>query len=265
MAHKVRLIASDLDGTLLLNGAQALQAGTPELIHRITTSGIIFLAASGRQYANLQRLFAPVKSEIGYLCENGCLSFLDGEMLSQEFMPYELGQELIREIKNTPGAEVAVSGVETTYIENTNSEFYHHLHDVVHNNVHPVNDIFKAREPYMKISMYEKGGLQRVDYWKEKFGDKCTVVTGGSEWLDCMPKGVHKGLAIKKILERLNIDPEDVIAFGDNENDREMLLYVGCPITMESARPDIRAFGKYTTDTVEHALERILDGEGYNW
>ena len=61
MSRKIKLVASDLDGTLLLNGAQSLQPGTCQLIHRLCQKGVIFLAASGRQYANLQRLFAPVR------------------------------------------------------------------------------------------------------------------------------------------------------------------------------------------------------------
>ena len=54
-----------MDGTLLLNGAQELQPKTYELIQKLMDKGIIFVAASGRQYANLRRLFAPVENKIG--------------------------------------------------------------------------------------------------------------------------------------------------------------------------------------------------------
>ena len=57
----IKLIASDLDGTLLLNHAQSLNPGTAELIHELTKQGRIFAAASGRQYPNLYRLFHGVE------------------------------------------------------------------------------------------------------------------------------------------------------------------------------------------------------------
>ena len=87
----IKLIASDLDGTLLLNGAQSLREETCRLIHRLyTEKGIRFVSASGRQYDNQRRLFAPVADEIAYICENGCLSFCEGDMLHLELMDRKL-------------------------------------------------------------------------------------------------------------------------------------------------------------------------------
>lgn len=265
MAHKVAMIASDLDGTLLRNGAQSLAPEVFALIRRLQERGIVFYAASGRQYASLRRLFAPVADDIGYICENGCLSFFKGRKISQSTMPVEVGRELIRAIQEADGLEVMVSGVETCYIEPKANEFASLLRDVVGNNVTVVDSLMDLPEPYMKISFYEKGGLTDVRPWQERFGKKCTVQTGGSEWLDVMPKHVNKWTAIEANLARLGISADDVIAFGDNENDRQMLCHVGCPITMDQALADIRILGRYHTEAVEASLLRILDGAGYDW
>ena len=56
----IKLVASDLDGTLLLNGAQSLPEELFPLIKELKELGILFVAASGRQYANMKRMFAPV-------------------------------------------------------------------------------------------------------------------------------------------------------------------------------------------------------------
>ena len=48
----IKLIASDLDGTLLQNGAQELTPRAIDLVRKLTEKGIYFVAASGRQYAN---------------------------------------------------------------------------------------------------------------------------------------------------------------------------------------------------------------------
>ncbi|NLD83945.1 MAG: HAD hydrolase family protein, partial [Clostridiales bacterium] len=62
----IRLIACDLDGTLL-NSRGELPAGTFDRIRRLKEKGVRFAAASGRQYGNLRRLFYPVRDEIAYL------------------------------------------------------------------------------------------------------------------------------------------------------------------------------------------------------
>ena len=69
----IKLIASDLDGTLLHNGAQELSPYTIDVIRRITQKGIHFIAASGRQSDNERRLFAGIEDEISYIAENGSL------------------------------------------------------------------------------------------------------------------------------------------------------------------------------------------------
>ena len=67
----IKYIASDLDGTLLQNGAQKPDNETLELIRRLTEAGIHFIAASGRQYINMYRMFGPVQDMISYVSENG--------------------------------------------------------------------------------------------------------------------------------------------------------------------------------------------------
>lgn len=258
----IKLIASDLDGTLLLNGAQSLRDDTCELIHRLyTEKGIRFVSASGRQYDNQRRLFAPVSDEIAYICENGCLSFFDGEMLHQELMDRALGQEIMRDILSRPGEEILLSGIHTSYLMPKEASYVSHMRDVVRNNVTVVEDIFATEEPYFKISVYAREGIEaHADYWQKMYGDRVHVVTSGNAWLDMMPKHVNKRTGLEKILERLGIAPEECVAFGDNFNDMEMLEYAGLPVTMDTAVQEVRDICERHTDTVENGLLKILNG-----
>ena len=67
----IKYIASDLDGTLLHNGAQHLPEEIFDLIRALKKRGIHFIAASGRQYNNMYRMFEPVQDDISYIAENG--------------------------------------------------------------------------------------------------------------------------------------------------------------------------------------------------
>ncbi|MEG2931337.1 MAG: HAD hydrolase family protein [Ruthenibacterium sp.] len=64
----IRLVASDIDGTLLQGGAQQIDARLFALIDALRAKNILFCAASGRHYASLRRLFAPVEDSFLYSC-----------------------------------------------------------------------------------------------------------------------------------------------------------------------------------------------------
>lgn len=258
----IKLIASDLDGTLLRHGAQALEPGVCDLIHKLTDMGIIFVAASGRQYPNLSRLFAPVKDEIAFICENGCMAFYKDQMIYKEKMEEDIARQLIRDIWAEDTAEVLVSGEDTSYIQAKDPAYLIHLRDVVKNNVTPVNDILEKQEEYFKISLYEKDGLDSViDKWQERYADLLKVVVSGFEWLDFMPKGVHKGIGMAHLQQYFGIFPEECMAFGDNYNDIEMLDSVKYNFVMDTAPDEIKKTTQYITHTVEEVLEKIIESE----
>ena len=78
----IKLIACDLDGTLLHPGEREPRPEAFELIDELHRRGIVFMPASGRQYASLRYLFAPVADELAYVCENGALVRARGMPLS---------------------------------------------------------------------------------------------------------------------------------------------------------------------------------------
>ncbi|MCR5347969.1 MAG: HAD family hydrolase [Fretibacterium sp.] len=256
---KIKLIASDLDGTMLLNGAQSLQPDAFDYIQRLRQKGILFFAASGRPYGNLQRLFAPVKEQIGYICENGCFSFFHGRMLHRERMDRELGRDIIRAVTQRGDTEAMVAGVMKEYIHPKDMNFYHYLIDVLKYDVEIIPDLLNIEEDYMKIAIYEREGVGDGRYWRDLFRGRCAVVTSGLVWMDTMPLDVNKGSALARVLRELGISPQECMAIGDNENDKEMLELVGYPATVRSAKPDIRAIARTETDTVEHLFQKILE------
>ena len=82
----IRLIASDLDGTLL-DPAGNLPAGTFTAIEKLHKQGILFCAASGRQLTALTSMFAPVADKILFMAENGAILSYRGEILRSVTIP----------------------------------------------------------------------------------------------------------------------------------------------------------------------------------
>ena len=93
----VKLIASDLDGTLLQNGARDVNPIVFDQIRTLKEHGIMFAAASGRQYLNLRRLFTPVQDDIAYIAENGSLCIYNEETISKGIIEQDLAYRILDE------------------------------------------------------------------------------------------------------------------------------------------------------------------------
>lgn len=91
---RIKFIASDLDGTLLLNGAQKVSDKLIPLIKDLRDEGIIFCAASGRQYPNLRRLFGEVADDMMYICENGSVIIIRISFLTRHLWILLLAERL---------------------------------------------------------------------------------------------------------------------------------------------------------------------------
>ena len=258
----IQLVASDIDGTLLLNGAKALDSEIFKLIRELHKKGILFMAASGREYTNLRNLFAPVADDIAYLCLNGCLTFYHGECISKEIMDTTIARKLITIIQKDPNAEVLVSGEKTCYITPKNKSYYEHLITTVKNHVTIVDDLLNITEPYTKISAYFKNGVnENYQYYTDMFDKDITVQIGGKCWLDCAPKDVNKSTGFLKLLSYLNIPAENTVMFGDNDNDKQILQTCGYPISMETAVPSIYKLFPNHVNTVNEGIHSILDSD----
>lgn len=123
----IRLIASDLDGTLLRNGAQELTPRALRLIHELTRKGICFAAASGRQYDNERLLFHDIQDEISYIAENGSLCVHNGKVISRGIMKEETVRKIMRDVKKKPGFELLVSKEDACFIEGGDPAFVNHI------------------------------------------------------------------------------------------------------------------------------------------
>lgn len=243
----IKLVASDLDGTLLLHKAQSLPEEIFSLIRQLEELGIMFVAASGRQYPNMTKLFAPVASEISYISENGALA---GEIISA--------------ILEKKDAEFTCSAKDYHYLMPKTKRFHDHMLYEVKNECRFVNSMEEMTAPIMKLAVFEPAGLteESVKYWMDRFGKECVVVTSGNEWIDFIPFGTNKAKGIREYQKRYHISPEECIAFGDEYNDIEMLKAVKYGFAMEHSKEGVRAATSYMTKQVEPVLEKLIRAKG---
>ena len=253
-----KLISSDLDGTLLREGTRVLSERALALISEYIDRGGVFIAASGRQYENIRDIFFPIRDRIGYISFSGGLCLYRGEAVYERFIDPELAAEMIPDIERTADCEAMLSMSGAERISPKEPEMYRYLTEDVGAYTAVVPDLSVYRDGIYKISLFNKSGRIDRAYWKAKYGHRCAALDSGSVWMDFLPTGVNKGTALKALLTRLNINPADCVAFGDNENDKGMLELVGCPVVMRHAEESLRKIAKITADTVEDVLEQFL-------
>ena len=126
-----------------------------------------------------------------------------------------------------------------------------------------VEDVRDVEGPILKIAICNmKDGPHIIDKYlhhlKAKFGSEIKVVTSGNIWIDFIAPGTNKGTALLKLLDVLQIRPEECMAFGDQYNDVEMLQTVGTSYAMSNSAPGISYYSTYVTDSVEDVLEDLL-------
>jgi hypothetical protein len=256
----IKLLASDLDGTLLQNGALLPSPKAYELIGQLKEKGIIFVAASGRQYHSLRKLFAPVADEIAYVCENGSLVMYKNEILYKAEMDENLVTKMLQVIEEHPNYQAVPSTAKGTYV----SDRYHEIATLMRNSynyqIEEIPDIFNLPEPAIKISVYCESGMTQKDddFFKSLFGEEAMIATSGITWLDMMAKGINKSVGLRELANHLGIAIEDCMAVGDHYNDYEMLQTVGHPVAVENAQAGILEICSQKTDNVENLMRTLL-------
>ena len=252
----IKLIASDLDGTILLQNAQSVDESLFETIHKISEKGIIFAPASGRQYNSLKMLFEPVEKDLMYIAENGALVMYKGEVLFKSPMNRKIAMEIVEDIYEHCNCEVLISGLNTAYIKPKAKEYLHRMTSVVKYTTSVIESFDDIQEDILKVSVCDISGIKNSEeYFTKKWSDKVLTAVSGELFLDFTANGVNKGTAIKNVQEKLGISPDECMAFGDNYNDIEMLDSVGHSYAMERAVDDIKKHAKYITKSVEMTLK----------
>jgi len=125
-------------------------------------------------------------------------------------------------------------------------------------NDYPVINQFIHQQEVFLLCLY--GNEETVDKYKKKFPHLIF-----KRWhpyiVNVLQEDVSKSLAIKKVLEYFNIDSSQAIAFGDGENDIDMLECVGLSIAMENGSTTLKSIADFVTrksseDGIEYALKK---------
>ena len=256
----IKFIATDLDGTLL-DGEGALPSEIFPLVACLSECGILFAPASGRQYANLKKLFFPVWEKLLFICENGALVRRGEETLYLDPIPVSLIKGTLDAVRQTEGLYPILCGADNAYIEDTDEPFRTRAREPYSNCLEVDNlDEVIEREPVCKISVYNTLSA-REQGMKILPPRLCglNIILSGEHWCDVSSVTADKGTAIKEIQRRFRLSPDECMAFGDHMNDVGMLKACTHSRAVENAYPPVREISAAVVPSnAEHGVLKTI-------
>lgn len=235
MQTKARIVFFDIDGTLIDFAVKKISEKMLETLVRLKEKGIVLCLATGRSPMALPR-FDEVEFDV-FLTYNGSYCFNSAEMIFSNPIPAE---DVKRVIKNAAkiGRPAAVATKSRLAANGTDQDLTDYF-GIAGFKVDIAED-FDAllREEVFQIMM---GGYP-AEYPRIMEGVRHARITAWwSRALDIIPADGGKGNGVEKILEYYHIDRSEAIAFGDGNNDIEMLRSAGTGVAMANGSEQLKA------------------------
>lgn len=268
MEDPPRLVASDIDGTLLRDD-RTLSPRTAAVLARVNASGTPVVLVTGRPIRWLQMVYEQLTEPLPAICANGAVVYdpVADQVLRADPLAPELLAEVARRLRaEVPGVSLAVEIVDSRQMR-------HEVH-------YPLRwdadlDAIRAVESPEEllaapaVKLLARAGEQDPDVFVR-------VVAGALEGLaeathssysgliEISAAGVTKAAGLAWYAERLGIGERDVLAFGDMPNDVPMLAWAGRAVAVANAHPAVREIahevtGPNTEDGVAAYLEKVFE------
>lgn len=256
MLSKIKLVCSDVDGTLVEEGKSVLNPEYFDEIRRLKEKGIMFAVVSGRSYAASGPLFAPVTNDIIFINDNGASLTYQGKTIKAHTIPVEIVKEMIRDLSDEVKEVTYLSALEGSYCWEKDKEFCRILKEDFHLNVTELEkmpDSLPDDAGIMSLGMYDPADAETavgevfITKWNQH--ELIKAVPGGQYWFNVMQKNIDKGVALRELMEMYDFKPEEVMVIGDNMNDIGMLTEVPNSVAIGNARQEVKDICKYIADT----------------
>jgi Cof subfamily protein (haloacid dehalogenase superfamily) len=237
--YPYRLVAIDLDGTLLHSRDHAVSPANAVQVRRLLDMGVSIVLASGRRYHTIvefaRQLGIPASTSL--IAYNGALlRTVAGETLFHQPMPADYAQTLVHFCAahdyhlNYYLDDVLYIREETQW-----SQLYRKRTGSVPHIIHDLT-VFDSQRPTKLLLIDTPAVTDRLlGHFQKQFGDALYITKTDIEYLEFMHAGVSKGVALGKAAQRLCVPQDATVAIGDSFNDIPMLEWAGWGIAMGNA------------------------------
>ncbi|MGX7352785.1 phosphatase YbjI [Enterococcus canis] len=255
----IKAIAVDMDGTFLDQNSEYNRVRFAQLFEEMIQRGIRFIVASGNQYAQLRSFFPQQRAAITFVSENGALIFQQGQLVAKQTFARDLVQEIINSLVAQADLEFILCGVEKAYLLASASEefkqfaaqYYFALAEVASFATLPQDEFVK-----LALNVPVAATKQIVTELNQQFSGRIKAVASGHGSIDIIIPGVTKGAALQRLLSQWQLTSDELLAFGDANNDLEMLALTEHSYAMAESSEEVAAIAKHRAPS--HNEEGVL-------
>ncbi|HEU4798569.1 MAG TPA: Cof-type HAD-IIB family hydrolase [bacterium] len=266
---KYRMIVADIDGTLV-TGDRQITPGVREAVRAVQAQGVRVCLATGRMWLSAEPYFRRLGADPPAILYNGGLvfDFTTQTVLRQVHLDYDQARAVLETLRAIPEVQPHLYVDNRVYTGQANAitDRYRRKDGL---QVEEVGDLvaFLPRNPMKILIIGARPDLERAAGLIRRLPMPINLVFSEETYMEIIPIGSSKGVALQFVAQHLRIPLGAVIAVGDNLNDLEMIQLAGLGVAMGNAPDELKAHADFVTATNEqeglrHVIERfILAGE----
>lgn len=248
----IKAVFFDIDGTLLSHRQHCVPESTRRAVEKLKQRKIQCVAATGRHITELEKLPVEIAFD-GYITLNGQLC-LDSEKKTISGNPITgPDKETLLRLFEEKTVPILLVGKDSMYINFVNAQV--EAAQAAISTAIPETGSYGGEEIFQVIAYLEKEQEAAL----AQSLPQCRITRWNALAVDIISHEGGKAAGIKAYLRRNGIGPEETIAFGDGENDVDMLQTVGIGVAMGNAVSSVKAAADYVTESVdEDGIEAAL-------
>ena len=273
----IKLIATDMDGTLLDPRGQLDLPRLEKILDQLDQRDIRFVIATGNEVHRMRQLLEHLASRVVLVVANGARIFENNRLIQAQTWDDAMVDKALFHFKGRECRDqFVVTGMKGGFVKKgtvfTDLEKFMtpEMIEKFYQRMNFVEDLQAALfGGVLKMSMVvgkerSSSVLQEIN---DLFNGRVRAVSSGYGCIDILQAGVHKAWGLEELLKRWNLKSEQIMAFGDSENDVEMLELAGIAYAMENADDNVKAVATALAPAnskagVYQVLENWLEKEG---
>lgn len=259
-----KLITIDLDGTTLNNNAE-VSSTTKKVLTQATSEGHIVSIVTGRPYRISKQIYDSLGLTTPMINFNGALAHIPHKNWDKSY-EYTINRDIVFDILNARKElginMLAAEGKNMLLADNASQLVKGFFPQVLRSN-QILNKQNLQHDPTSITMFVDQDKKQLItSRLLEKYGDVIEVNTWGGPKpvLEVVSKGIQKAIGVSYLADYYGISQKDIIAFGDESNDKEMLSYAGWGVAMKNGTSEIRGLANDVTslNNQENGLAHYL-------
>lgn len=257
---EIRCVAVDMDGTFLNREGKYNRIAFRTCYEKMKARGIKFVVASGNQYYQLRSFFDGIADDIGFVAENGALVIDQGKKIFSTQFPEAGIRRVLDYLEQHPSLKSVVCTEHMAYVLD-DAEFKKFISRYCHK-LDTIDDFRNIPDTPIKININfpDHETSDRVNELNAILGDDLVAVSSGHGTLDIIVKGYNKAHGLQLLAEKYGFTSDQILAFGDGGNDREMLQYAKYSYAMRNATEDVKKVAKFSAPSNdEEGVLQILE------